>query len=206
MQENEQKALVENIKSLLSKLKGIISVSQIANKYMNNIIELENNYEKGGFIGLQNPGIRSVLQCNTVLAILKDSSFRPPPGSTVFMVEEQENENREADHLLIIDNNKYLIIGEELLEKTPPEQEEFIFISKDFILYPNRRKGRTDIPAFFIIPPLGFSELEEVKDLYKIDNIISVSPSSMADEYIRKLCTFSTDEAFATILIGFNDA
>ena len=47
-------------------------------------------------------------------------------------------------------------------------------------------------------------ELEEVKEIYKIDNIISVSPSTMADDYIRMVCEFSPSEELATILAGFN--
>ena len=147
-----------------------------------------------------------VLQCDTVFAILKDASFRPPPGATVFMVEDQETFNKKADHLLKIKNKKYCIIGEELIGKQPPEDEEYMFISNDFILYPGRRKGRAKEPAYFLIPPIGFPELEAVKNTLKIENIISVSPSTMADDYIRKLCGFSLTEKFATILVGFNKA
>ena len=204
IQHNEQKKLVEDIKKLLSKLKGVISVSKIDNEYRDKIVKLENEYEKGGLICLKNPGIRMALQCETVFAILKDTSFRPPPGATVFMVE--DTDTKETDHLLTINNKTYRIIGEELIGKTPPEDEEYIFISDDFILYPDRRKGRTKRPAYFIIPPLGFYELEEVKEIYKIDNIISVSPSTTADDYIRKICDFSPSEELATILVGFNEA
>ena len=195
---------MKEIKALLSRLNGVIAVSQIANKNRYRIIELENNYEKGGIIGLQNPGIRMVLQCDIVFAILKDTSFRQPPGPTVFMVEDHESSDVQTDHILKINNKKYCIIGEELIAKKPPEDEEYMFISDDFILYPERRKGRAKNPAYFLIPPIGFSELEMEKDKHKISNIISVSPSTMADDYIRELCTFSPREDYATILVGFD--
>ncbi len=197
---------MDGIKALLSELNGVIAVSQIDNKNKDAIVELENNYEKGGVIKLKNPGIRMVLQCDTVFAILKDASFRPPPGATVFMVEDQEIFNKKTDHLLKIKDKKYCIIGEELIGKKPPEDEEYMFISDDFILYPGRRKGRAKKTAYFLIPPIGFPELEAVKNTLKIENIISVSPSTMADDYIRKLCSFSLTEKFATILVGFNKA
>lgn len=195
---------MEEIKKLLSELKGVINIAQIDPANKEKIIELESNYEKDGVVGLKNPGIRMVLQSNTIFAILKDSSFRPPPGSTVFMVEDFNSNDTGTDNLLIIDNKKYTIIGEELINKKPPEDEEYMFISDDFILYPERRKGRSKNPAYFLIPPLGFSELEDVMDTYKIKNIISISPSSMADDYIRKTCSFSLENNLATILIGFN--
>ncbi len=99
---------------------------------------------------------------------------------------------------------KYNIIGEELINKIPPTNEEYMFIGDDFILYPKRREGKSKTPAYFLIPPLGFAELEEVAETYKIKDIMSVSPSTTADDYIREICSFSPENNLATILIGFN--
>lgn len=197
---------MKDIKALLSDLKGVIAIKQIENKDRNKIIELENNYEKAGAIGLKNPGIRMVLKCDTVFALLKDSSFRQPPGPTVFMVEDLETNNKKTDHLLKINNKRYNIIGEELINKEPPKDEKYIPISNDFIIYPERRKGNEKKPAFFLIPPIDFPELEAVKEEYKLLNILSISPSSMADDFIRQQYKFSKNNALATILIGFNKA
>lgn len=196
---------MKKIKVLLSELAGVISVSQIAASSRDKIRKLENDYENGGIIGLRNLGIQKVMECNTVYAILKDTSFRPPPGPTVYMVEDsQPEDNEKKDYILKIDNNNYRIVGEELIGNKPQDDEPTMFISDDFVLYPERRKGRKNRPAFFIIPPIGFSELERVKEAYRISNIISISPSTMADDYIRKTCSFSLKENLATILIGFD--
>ncbi|MCF6335179.1 MAG: hypothetical protein L3J12_05525 [Spirochaetales bacterium] len=195
---------MKKIENLLSELKGVISVSRIENNDKDKIVELEKKYEQGGVVGLKNHGIRLVLQCNIVYAILKDSSFRPPPGSTVFMVEDNALGDNQSEHILTLNNKEYSIIGEELINRKPPKDEDYMFISDDFILYPERRKGRAKNPAYFLIPPLGFSELEEVKETYKIKDIISVSPSTISDDYIRKLYNFSLRNDYATILIGFN--
>ena len=168
------------------------------------IIELEKNYEKSGVVGLQNPGIRLVLQSEIVYAILKNTSFRQPPGSTIFMVESHKQNDDKNNNILTVNNIKYNIIGEELINKKPPENEEYMFISDDFILYPKRRKGRSKNPAYFLIPPLEFTELEAVKEIYNIKNIISVSPSTLSDDFIRKLYNFSLRNDYATILIGFD--
>ena len=196
---------MDKIIALLSELNGVFAVAQIADNNRTQIIDLENSYEKRGGIGLQNLGIRMVLECDIVFAILKDASFRPPPEATVFMVEDQDNDRKETDHILKIREKEYCIIGEELIGKTPSEKEDYMFISDDFVLYPERRIGRGKTPAYFLIPPIGFPELEAVRIRYKIENIISISPSSMADDYIRELCSFSLKNEFATILVGFDN-
>ena len=195
---------MKDIKILLSELKGVISVSKIEDTNKDRIIKLEKTYEKSGVVGLSNPGIRMVLQCDIVYAILKDTSFRQAPGSTVFMVEDLNIDDEKPDYTLTINTKSYSIIGEELINKKPPEDEEYMFISDDFILYPERRKGRSKKPAYFLIPPLEFAELEAVKEIYKIKNIISVSPSTLSDDFIRKFYNFSIRNDYATILIGFD--
>lgn len=194
---------IKDIEALLLKEKGVVDVALIELIHREKIIDLENRYEKNGVVGLQNLGIRMVVQRDFVLAILKDISFRPPPGPTVYMVEECKRNNNTV-HLLEVNNTKYSIIGEELINKKLPKEEEYMYISDDFILYPERRKGQTDNPAYFLIPPLGFSELEEVKETFNIKNIISVSPSTMSDDFIRKQFGFSVRYDCATILIGFD--
>ncbi len=192
------------IKNLLLNLSGVKEINQIAKDKRKKIVALERVYEKNGIIGLKNIGIRMVLQCDIVYALLKDENFRPPPCPTVIMVEDHNDDDEQADHLIKIAGNNYRVIGEEIIEKKLPGEEEYIFIGEDFILYPGRRTGKTRKPAYFLIPPIDFTELEEKKDLYRIDNIVSISPSTMADEYIRTICDFSTSEKLATILVGFN--
>ncbi len=195
---------MKEIETILSELTGVIDVSQISISSRGKIIELESNYEKGGMVGLQNLGIRMVLECSMVYAILKDISFRPPPCPTVFMVEDINEDEKVSNHILKIGKKGYHIVGEEIIDKKFPVGEEYISISDDFILYPGRRNGQTKKPAYFLVPPIAFTELEIVRDTYKIRNIMSVSPSTMSDEYIRESCAFSPREDLATILIGFD--
>ena len=195
---------MKKTKDLLSKIDGVIDVSSIPIDKRDGILDLESIYETGSVIELRNIGIKMVLDCSIVYAILKDTSFRSPPGPTVLMVDDLENGDEKTDQILKINDTRYHIIGEELIGKKLPEDEKYMFISDDFILYPGRRKGRSKNPAFFLVPPIAFRELEEVKDIYRIRNIISISPSTMADEYIRELCDFSTRSDLATILVGFD--
>ncbi|MCK5153503.1 MAG: hypothetical protein KAQ93_04025 [Spirochaetales bacterium] len=196
---------MEDIKNLLSDLGGVITVSQITEEHKEKIANLEKSYERSGVVGLKNIGMSMVMQCDGVFAILKDASFRLPPKPTVLMVEDYKNNNKQNDNLLKFGDNNYRVIGEEIInKKLPDKKEEYIFISDDFILYPGRRTGKPVKPAYFLVPPIEFAELEEMKELYKIENIISISPSTQADDYIRKICNFSLSDQLATILVGFN--
>ncbi len=194
---------MKEMTDLLQNLNGVKAVSRIEDESRKKIIELEDDYEKSSVIGLQNLGIRMIMQCGSVFAILKSSSFRPPPDSTVFLVEGLK-EDDSKEYLLSVDGRDYRIIGEELINKKPPENEDYMYISDDFVIYPERRKNRAGKPAFFLIPPLGFTELETVKETLRIKNIMSVSPSTMADTYIREQYGFPPDTKLATILIGFD--
>jgi len=194
---------LKEITDLLQNIEGVLTTSRIDDKSRKMIIELEEDYEKSSVIGLQNIGIPMIMQCTEVFAILKNSSFRPPPNSTVFLVEKLKEDDGKEYHLRV-DNRDFRIIGEELINKKPTEDEDYMYISDDFVIYPERRCNRAGNPAFFLIPPLGFTELESVKDRLRIRNVMSVSPSTMSDSYIREQCSFSPDTKLATILIGFN--
>ena len=196
---------MQEIKNLLSNLGGVITVSQITKEHKEKIANLEKSYERSGVVGLRNIGMSMVMKCDIVFAILKDASFRLPPEPTVLMVEDYKNNDKPDDHLLKFGHNNYRVIGEEIInKKLTSEKEEYIFISDDFILYPGRRTNKPVKPAYFLVPPIEFAELEEMKETYKIKNIISISPSTQADDYIRKTCTFSSSEKLATILVGFD--
>ncbi len=195
---------MKEIETILLELTGVLAVSQISISDRGKIVELESDYEKNGMVGLQNLGIRMILECSMVYAILKDISFRPPPCPTIFMVEDINEDEELSNHILNIGNKRYHIVGEEIIDKKFPAGEKFISISDDFILYPGRRNDQTKKPAYFLIPPIAFNELEIVRDSYKIRNIMSVSPSTMSDEYIRESCAFSPGKDLATILIGFD--
>ncbi len=93
---------MKKIEKILSELTGVIAVSQIPINDRDKIAELESAYEKGGMVGLQNLGIRMVLDCSNVYAILKDISFRPPPCATVFMVEDTNKDKELSMHILNI--------------------------------------------------------------------------------------------------------
>ena len=76
-------------------------------------------------------------------------------------------------------------------------------LGDSFVLYPERR-GSKITPAFFLVPPLPFPELAECREHFKIKDIVSVSPSSLADCYLRESFGFTKETTFATLLVGYN--
>ncbi len=188
--------------SLLLNLQGVVNVVSLSSVDRSVILNLEENYESAQIVRLVNSGVRSVLKRDTVFAVLKDASFRNPPAPTVLMVEEILEDDDIKDNLEVLDGKVYRIVGEEIFRNGMPKDEEHISISSGFVLYNGRRANRENIPSFFLMPSIAFPELEAVKEELHIDGIVSASPSTSSDDYIREKYNLSRDNQLATILIG----
>lgn len=187
---------------LLLNMKGVVNVVRLSQGDRSAILNLEENYESVQIIKLVNSGMRRALAMPIVFAVLKDASFRNPPAPTVLMVEEIKEDDEIKDNLAMLDGFTYRVVGEEIFKGDKIPEEEHISISSGFILYNSRRKNREQIPSFFLIPSIDFPELENVKEELSIDSIVSASPSTASDDYIRKNYNLSRDNQLATILIG----
>ncbi len=166
------------------------------------ILKIEGAYEQSAFLPLKNLGMEIMAKRDQVIVFLKDPSFRKPPAPTVYMVEE-EQEHSVDGHVLHIDNKYYRIIGEEIIDSNQQYTEKIVSLGDSFVFYPERRCGKIT-PAFFLIPPLPFPELDERQEYFKIKDIVSVSPSSLVDCSLRESFGFTKETTFATLLIGYN--
>lgn len=196
----------QGILDLLSSLPGVIDVAALARNDVPLIRQREESNQERQFIPLRNAGILEVLKRDSLCVILKDASFRLPPCPTIYMVEEAENEEPPEDKRLEIAGCRFYIVGEEVLDKKREYAEEHVFFQRDFVLFPGRRKRRHHIPALLMIPPIPFPELEEKKQQFAIDNIMSVSPSTQSDDYLRTAYRMPNLPEYATILIGWDNA
>lgn len=200
--------MVEEIKDLLSGLSGVVAVKLLKDEHTQAIHAAEEEYEKLHVVRVSNLGLHVVLQRDLVFILLKDSSFRKPPVSTLYMVEELSPEEAKSyqvpDHLIQVQEQYFKVVGEEIMYKEKAYQEKTTYFNDDFVLFPHRRQGRQGVPAYFLIPPIPFPELEEVKEDMMIDSIISVSPCTITDTKLRDLYNLSGDTKYATILIGCN--
>ena len=190
----------EEIAQLIRSLKGVIDIEKVRGKKVSEIKTLCPTKEQNGFADIHYSGLEAVLSREEVWILLKDSSFRPPPCKTVYMVEDLE----EGEHILSIEGHRYHIIGEEIFKGEKEPEEEHFLLSDGFVLFTERRKGTKHLPAYFLLPPIPFQELEENKEAFGIQRIVSVSPSAGSDKILRDMFGFDLSPEYATILIGFD--
>ncbi len=195
---------LRSIQQVLAGLSGIVGVCPVGPEVMDCIVAQEARYEKGNFIPLSNLGVREVRERDAALALLKDDRFREPPGPTVYLVEEASESYASAGaHLLEVGERRFRILGEEVLASRQPYREKTLFLADSFVLFPERRAAPR-VPSYFLMPPLGFPELEQRKEELRIRRVISVSPSTLSDQLLREACAFAPDTALATLLVGFD--
>ena len=194
--------MTEEIIRLLRSIEGIVAAEPLSSPDMRKILKIEGAYEQSTFLPLKNLGMETTAKRDQIIVLLKDPSFRKPPAPTVYMVE-KEGENPTDDHVLHIEQKHYRIIGEEILDLKQQYTEKIMSLGDSFVLYPERRSSKI-APAFFLVPPLPFPELAERQEQFKIKDIVSVSPSSLVDSYLRESLGFTKETTFATLLIGYN--
>jgi hypothetical protein len=194
--------VIQDIYNLLSSLPGVVEIAQVRPEDIPKIKETEDINQKKQFVPLKNLGIQAVLDRGNLCVILKDSTFRSPPCPTIYLVEEAEHEELPPDQFVEIAGKRYRIIGEEVVNRKKSYAEKQVFFESDFVLFPERRRDRQHIPAFLIVPPIPFPELE--KKSLSIENIMSVSPSAQSDAFLRSAYNLSKLPKYATILIGWD--
>jgi hypothetical protein len=104
---------------------------------------------------------------------------------------------------ITVEGSAYRVVGEEVLASRQPYREKTLSLGDSFVIFPDRRASGAN-PSYFLVPPLGFPELEEVQDRLQIGEVLSISPSAQADTCLREACGFSSDPALATLLVAFN--
>jgi len=179
-----------------------VAAEPLSRTNMSEILKIESAYEQANVLPLKNLGMEITSKRDRVIVLLKDPSFRKPPAPTVYMVEE-EGVNPADGHVLHIEQKHYRIIGEEILDSNQQYAERIMSLGDSFVLYPERRNSKIT-PVFFLLPPLPFPELNERQEHLKIKDIVSLSPSTLADCYLRESFGFAKETTFATLLVGYN--
>lgn len=169
----------------LSQMGGTIHVFPLNEQCRNRIWEIEKDIKAALGIPVINKGVEECLKRQHIVCIIKNKTFRPPPEPTV---------------MLISDNGT--VLGEEILPHFKPEfmatnKEEIIWLSEEFVMYPERRGGSKE---YFVMPPISFPEVEELG----MKNVVSCSPAAPADMMLREMHGYEDDPKLASILVGFD--
>jgi hypothetical protein len=194
-----RESTVERVLAALGGLPGVVRAAALDGGQRDQALDNEERYERAASIPVRNIGMRLLRDSAQCFVLLKDARFRPPRVPTVYLVE--EGAAADARHVLAIGEERYAIVGEEVVEGHGPYLEPTMPLDESFVIFPERRSG-AQVPCRFILPPVGFPELEEKAASLGIGRIISISPSLAADTCIRNALGFPHTNALATLCIG----
>lgn len=175
---------MDEVLGVLSSLRGVKKTLYLDDSMRSKVKEVESEIHPFGPLVVRNEGVLECLGREHVACIVKDSSFRPPPHATVMLIDDDG-----------------VVIGRELLPGDKVKEEpgrKTLYLGKDFVMYYDGRSGRN---ARFVLPPVPFAEVEA---LPFVANVVSSSPSTMGDLYIRRSAGLDDDPKLATVLIGFD--
>ncbi len=130
----------------------------------------------------ENRGVAEVLSRERSLCLFKDATFRPPPEPTVLLVDDTG-----------------AVLGRELVAgESPPAERRLAFLGKDFVLYAGARPNGA---YRFLLPPVSFPEIEDIRGVARV---VSASPDTPQDEYLRARHGVASGTVYASILVGYD--
>jgi hypothetical protein len=184
-----EKMIVENAIKIIKELNGVLNVQELSEEDKKALLEIESS-RKGDIIPVINNGLEECMKKDFYLSVLKNEEFRSPPIPTVLLV-----------------TDKGRILGQELI--SPEEKEKYqnrkdaYFLSPEFVIFKPDEKTRSmqKEKEFFILPTVPFPELYNLKEII---DVVSCSPSTEGDSYLKDKYGYPQDPHIATILVGFS--
>ena len=178
----KQQRLGEVLK-VLSSIKGVRHAFYLSKDMRSGLARLERSYPSIGPLTVENDGVVACLARENVACIIKDKTFRGPPHPTVVLV-----------------NDTGEVIGRELLpgERLGAGIGRTLMLGKDFVIFADKSGSKG---ARFVLPAVPFREVEEIKGT---ENVVSSSPSTPGDSYLRRKMGLQEDPKLASVLIGFD--
>ena len=174
---------------IIKELKGVLEVHELSDDDKLTLQEIE-TLRNDDLIPIVNDGLIECLKRDHCLVMFKTDEFRKPPKPTV-----------------LLKTDKGRILGREIISiedmKNYSNSDEVIFLSRNFILFKPDKITRTSDKEreFFLLPPIPFPELDEITG---IEDVVSGSPSTKGDAYIKDKFGYPDDPEIATIIIAFS--
>jgi hypothetical protein len=184
-----EKMVVKNAIKIIKKLKGVLDVQKLSEEDKKALLEIESS-RKGDMIPVVNTGLEECMKKDFYLVVLKNEEFRSPPIPTVLLV-----------------TDKGRILGQELI--SPDEKEKYqnrkdaYFLSPEFIIFKPDEATRSmqREKEFFLLPSVPFPELNNIEGIM---DVVSCSPSTVGDSYLKDKYGYPQEPHIATILVGFS--
>lgn len=185
----KRKMIVEQAIKIIEKMDGVLDVQELPNENRDALMKVESSREKD-IIPVVNKGLKECLKRDFCLVMLKTGKFRFPPEPTV---------------LLVTDNGK--VMGQEIISpedrKKFNKQDDAYFLSRDFVIFKPSRNTMNlhNDKELFLLPSIPFPELNNIEG---ISDVVSCSPSTLGDAYLKNKYGYPEDPHIATILVGFS--
>ena len=181
--------VVKNAIKIINKLKGVLDVQKLSEEDKKALLEIESS-RKVDMIPVVNTGLEECMKKDFYLVVLKNEEFRSPPIPTVLLV-----------------TDKGRILGQELI--SPDEKEKYqnrkdaYFLSPEFVIFKPDEATRSmqREKEFFLLPSVPFPELNNIEGIM---DVVSCSPSTVGDSYLKDKYGYPQDPHIATILVGFS--
>ncbi len=178
------KKKLDDIQKTLSGLRGVKYTFYLTKQMRTGLGKIEKQYPSLGPLTVQNDGVLQCLKRHHVACIIKDKTFRGPPHATVVLINEYGE-----------------VIGREILRGEKVKEgasSKTIFLGKDFVIFYGKGSGKG---ARFVLPPVPFREVEKIRGT---SAVVSSSPSTAGDLFLRGCAGLDDDPKLASILIGFD--
>jgi len=183
------KMVVKNAIKIIKKLRGVLDVQELSGEDKKALLEIEEG-RKGDMIPVVNTGLEECMKKDFYLVVLKNEEFRSPPIPTVLLV-----------------TDKGRVLGQELI--SPEEKQKYqnrkdaYFLSPEFVIFKPDETMRSmqREKELFLLPSVPFPELENIEG---ISDVVSCSPSTAGDSYLKDKYGYPQDPHIATILVGFS--
>ncbi len=179
--------VLDNVLNVINGLDGVLEVRQLSNEDILQIIDRESQRSRE-VIPVFNEGVQECFKRDFCFVIFKKGYFRVPPAPTVLLTFDGE------------------VLGHDVFTSEDKEKfredEDVMFLGDDFVIFKdvlqnyNLEKGNES----FILPPVPFPEL----DSFNLGDVVSSSPSTSSDEYLKNKYSYGDDSSIATIIVSFN--
>lgn len=175
--------------NIINNMDGVLKVQQLSNDDILNLIDIEMNKDQS-LVPVINEGMKQCFKQDFCFVIFKKGFFRLPPSPTVIL---STYDGKVLGHEILSDEDK----------NRYKDDDNVFFLGEDFVMFKNTFENKNKYPGkeCFILPPIDFPELEFIKNA---NNIISSSPDTRCDEYLKEKYGYYGDASVATILVAFS--
>ena len=165
-------------------LRGVIHAFYLDQTILEHLRDEEAKVRAMGNIEVDNRGFNEALQRDSVICIIKDPRFRPPPEPTV-----------------VLESGTGELMGEEVFPFTAHkymDRNDIVWLSDGFVLFPEvPGNGKEQ----FVMPPVSFPELNEGNGC---KDVVSCSPAPTSDKMIKVYYGLVDNPKLASVLVAFN--